>query len=111
MVPGGAWAATGQPCSRAGGKHIPPLAAGQAEVRLEERDPQSVSSWLLPPWSSWAGRGLPGHLWNARPAEEDLLHQGQAARGVAYQDWQITARMPASRDTKSLGGPEGPLCP
>lgn len=51
---------------------------GQADVRLEELSPHLVLS-------SGAGREVPGQPWNARSAEEDLLHEGPWASGTTYQ--------------------------
>lgn len=93
-VPGGAWAAAGQPCRRAGGKHIPPLAAGQADVRLEERDPQSVLTWQLPPWSSWAGRGcwvtcgMPGRQRKTVSTEGQQPGESCTRTGRLQPGWQ-----------------------
>lgn len=85
----------GQACGSAGGKQPPLWAGGRADVRLEERDPQPVSSWMLPPSPPWAGREVPGHLWNAR------LGRGRPSPRRASGQWP---REPHSRTGRSQLG-------
>lgn len=52
--------------------------------------------------SPGAGREVPGHPWNVRPAEEDL-HKGPLAKEATYQTWLVIVRKLAGWGTEGLG--------
>lgn len=99
----------GPSCSYDGGKHVPLLAEGWADVSLEERDPQPVVSSL----GRQGGAGSPTECQARQRKTSSTKGKWPVARGTAFQAWLVTTRKLAGRGPRAwgtLGAPGWPLC-